>query len=106
MTAGQVAITATSPETAQPLFDANADGGPLVTVHVQNDAGSTAGKLLWVHVDGLHKAGEFVPMLPGEGYPFCLTSQQYKTNGITRITAYAAVALGVTANVRALSRNV
>ncbi len=79
MTAGQQNLT--TAETT--IFDATNDGGGATAIKVQSEQ-SSAGELL-VHVDGLHAAGEYDHLQPGQ-------REYYRRglNGIAKVTAKGA----------------
>ena len=65
------------------LFQASNDGGKATTIMVRNPTGSSNDLL--VNVEGLHKAGEYVPIPAGDKEYF-----RFNNNGLGLIVAKVA----------------
>lgn len=72
-TAGSADLT-TTPTT---LYDGSSTGSHATTFTVTNDAGSSGNAL--INVPGLHAAGDFFPLAPGESQPFRSGSSSIST---------------------------
>lgn len=81
MTAGNASLPASGGGDAV-IFDAIVDGGACTTYMLTNPDTVNSAMVL---VSGLHKAGEYFPILPGQTIPF-----RNGANGITKIVGHSS----------------
>ena len=81
-----VALSGSDSSSDVTLFDATTDGGGVTTFVITNRA--TASAYAFINVHGLHPAGYYVPIAPGQTMPF-----RVGADGITKIVAHGAGAV-------------